>query len=442
MQALLSFERAPPFSVPARFFLSAPWYGVLAGLLVLVEGDAMFLSRWSPAALALTHLLTVGFMLQVMLGALFQILPVVTGANIAAPLFWARLLHPLLNVGALLLAVGFWVANSWLLALGGGVVLAVVLIFLTLAGRALWQVPSTSPTIPAIKLALACLLVTVLLALWLLGVYAFNWNGRADLLTGQHAAWGLIGWAATLLIGIAYVVVPMFQLTPGYRAAISHALAPLLAALLVGWSGAQAAVGFDLPASGLVRSTIGSLVAVALAVFAVITLRLQHKSKRPRADASFRFWQLAMVMGSLAVAAWALQLWSLEENARLSFVLGIAAVFGALVSVMAGMLYKILPFLAWLHMQNLGVSLGVRKLPHMGSYLAEAASWRHFWLHALALVLLLGAALLNETVPGLSRWAGGVVAAAFALLGYNLIAAGRAYVGARAGLGPLQRQAA
>ena len=84
MQAMLAFENAPPLTAPLRFFLTAPLFGLLAGLLIAVEGADIFASRWMPGALAATHLMTVGFMLQVMLGALIQILPVVAGAKVVA----------------------------------------------------------------------------------------------------------------------------------------------------------------------------------------------------------------------------------------------------------------------------------------------------------------------------------------------------------------------
>ena len=48
----LSLEQAPPFSVPLRFFLTAPWFLVLAAALILWEGPGIFASRWLPATLA------------------------------------------------------------------------------------------------------------------------------------------------------------------------------------------------------------------------------------------------------------------------------------------------------------------------------------------------------------------------------------------------------
>jgi hypothetical protein len=95
----LSLEQAPPFSVPLRFFLTAPWFLVLAALLMLWQGPGIFASRWLPATLALTHLLTLGFMAQVMLGALMQMLPVMVGVVIPRPRLIAALIHIPLTLG-------------------------------------------------------------------------------------------------------------------------------------------------------------------------------------------------------------------------------------------------------------------------------------------------------------------------------------------------------
>ena len=64
MHPNLSFDQAPPISVPYRFFLVAPWFGVMAGILLAWSGADALASRWTPEALALTHLIALGFMLQ------------------------------------------------------------------------------------------------------------------------------------------------------------------------------------------------------------------------------------------------------------------------------------------------------------------------------------------------------------------------------------------
>jgi len=80
----LSYDAAPAFSTPLRFFLTAPAFGIAAGATPLAVPELLD-SRWTPGALAVTHLMAVGFMLSVMLGALLQILPVVAGRSFRYP---------------------------------------------------------------------------------------------------------------------------------------------------------------------------------------------------------------------------------------------------------------------------------------------------------------------------------------------------------------------
>ena len=80
----LAYEDTPPLSAPLRFFLTAPVFGLIAGLVLLFDGQ-LLASRWTPGALAVVHLFAAGFMLHVMLGALLQILPVLAETSFVAP---------------------------------------------------------------------------------------------------------------------------------------------------------------------------------------------------------------------------------------------------------------------------------------------------------------------------------------------------------------------
>ncbi len=52
----LSFNALPPpIELPFRFFLTAPLFVIACALLILVSGETLFLSRWQPSILALTH---------------------------------------------------------------------------------------------------------------------------------------------------------------------------------------------------------------------------------------------------------------------------------------------------------------------------------------------------------------------------------------------------
>ncbi len=418
MQALLSFDKAPPFAAPLRFFLTAPLFAAAAGLLLAVAGEGALSSRWLPAALAATHLLTVGFMLQVMLGALIQILPVVAGANVPRPLAVATAVHGGLTVGALLLAAGF-LAGSPAAFQGAAAILALTAaIFLATAGVALWSVPSTSPTIRGLKLALAALPVVVGLG----AALAFGLAGKLSLplvaVTDIHAAWGLGAWAGILLAVMSYVVVPMFQLTPGYPARLSWWLPVGLAGLFLLWS---AAVALDIPLIG--RFAQGAVALGGLA-FAGLTAHLQHQRRRAKADATYRYWQLGLVSVALSMAMLAAAALSpaLTEWAGWHALLAVLLVVGGFMSFIIGMLYKIVPFLAWLHLQNRGQ--GRVAAPNMNRILAEPPCQRQMRSHAAAVALL----ALAAGFPGwLAVPAGLALCGASLWLFLNLASALRAY---------------
>lgn len=387
MQALLSFGHAPPLSAPMRFFLSAPLFGIFAGMLLLSSGPESLASRWTPSTLALTHLLTAGFMLQIMLGAMVQILPVVAGANIRRPLLMARLVHASAGAGALTLVAGFlnlipFAYSASVLLLGGGVTL-----FVTAAGHALYRVPTTNPTIRGLKLALFGLSVTTVLGVLLATARAGNVVLSLPSATSLHVAWGFFGWGCVLLSAVALIVVPMFQITPRYPEWFARPFSGAVFGGLCFWS--LAVVSGEHALAAILSVTL----AVAASTFAVLTIFLQRRSLRPRFDATQRCWRVAMSCTVAAcLLATAVECFP-EFGERLDWPLtcGVLVLVGGFMSVLIGMLYKIVPFLIWLHLQNQG---GGRVLaPNMNKMIAGQQVDRQTRSHFLSIALLLAATL-------------------------------------------------
>jgi hypothetical protein len=274
MKRVLAYDQAPAIAVPVRFLIAAPLLALPAGLLLLYYGPALLATRWSTAALAATHLITLGFIAHSIVGALLQFLPVAAGADIwqlhrAAP--W---LQTLLSAGTLLMAAGFLLVSSPLLQ-AAAVLLTVVLgIFLLLTGVALARSPAKDATTRALRLGLAGLATTVALGCVLatLPTWAAAW-GIGEL-TNLHAAWGLAGWVTVTVIGVALAVVPMFQITPRYPPAAEHYLPPLIVGALVILSLAVATEPGLL--TGL-REILYALLGAGLAAFGIVTLRLHGK---------------------------------------------------------------------------------------------------------------------------------------------------------------------
>lgn len=418
MQALLSFENAPPFTAPLRFFITAPLLAALAGLLLLWEGGDLLLSRWHPGALALTHLLTVGFMLMVMLGALIQILPVVAGASLRSPLLLARLLHPLLTFGVLALAGGFASGEQQLLQVATLLLLSGGLLFLASAGRALWSAPSTSPTVAGLKIALLALSVSLLLGGALALALAHGWAWPLPELTNLHAGWALGAWSTVLLAAVAYVVVPMFQLTPAYQARSGWYFAPAMSAALLLWSAGEI---FALAPLVLLGKQCAAGLGLA---FVAQTMYLQTKRRRARPDAIYRFWQSGLGCGLFAL------LLVLTVNALPDafswpgwpVLIGILLLPGTFVALITGMLYKIVPFLGWMHLQSAG--RGKLTAPSMGKLLPEEENLRQWRLYLFAMASLILAVFFPAW---LARPAGALFAIAMGMLAWNLFRALRRY---------------
>ncbi len=385
MQALLSLEQSPPLHASLRFFLTAPLFGMLAGLVLLWGGPDMLASRWTSGALALTHLITVGFMLQVMLGALQQLLPVVAGANMAQPLRVAVVVHACLTTGTLALVAAFLSYHAWLfwaasLLLGAG-----VLGFVVSAAWALRGIGAGNATVGGMKWALGGLAITVALGLLMALALALALNLPLLPLTTVHLGWGLLGWGGVLMAAVAYVVVPMFQLTPPFPDPFTRHFARATVGIVALWSGAEL-TGW--PIASAMLATAATLAGAALAG---ATLAIARRSKRARLDPTQQCWQLAMLCVLLASALWlAAQLVApLAAWPQWPLVWGVLVLWGGFVSVMVGMLYKIVPFLVWLHLRNLG--RGKVHAPNMKLVLAESDMRQHLWLHGVALLALLGA---------------------------------------------------
>jgi hypothetical protein len=428
MQPTLSFEQAPPISVPYRFFLTAPLFGAVAGLILAVLGPDTFQSRWSPGALAMTHLIVVDFMLQAMCGSLLQFVAVVAGANIWRPRLVAALVHPLITAGAIFLASAFLLEQQVLFLVAAAVFVMALGLFLTVMAIALLRTPARGMSIYVLRLAVLGLLVTVALGATLALTLGLEEHLQTDwsllALINVHVAWGLGGWALMLVIGVSYLVVPMFQLTPSYPVWLTRLLPAGLFLVLCLWS-------LQLVAPSAAAQAWQSGVALAgvllAGLYAVATLWLQSRRRRRQADVTFNFWRGAMLALLGLAASWLLfeALPQLGSHARAPLWLGVLALPGVFLSVIMGMLYKIMPFLNWLHLQRQGGTVTTQ--PNMKQMIPERAMRGQMRLHFAALVLLLAAVLW----PALALPAGLAFSASCLWLEWNLVGAARVYARVR-----------
>jgi len=391
MRADLSLQQAPPFSVPARFLVSAPLFGLAAALLLLCYGPQMISQRWTPELLAVTHFLTLGFLAMSMLGAMMQLMPVLMGIVIPRPVFFSAIIHTPLFLGIVCLGL------AWLLRIHELFVIAIAFlgfsfsVFIIMAAERLLRSKNRHATRSMMLLALLALSITVSLGIYLAMGYTWQAVPLVRQLTDLHLSWGLLGWVAMLIMAVAYQVIPMFQITDEY---------PVIHQRWLGWTLFVTLPGLSLsyiwpqaaPLATL-KTLSDLLLACCLLTFALTTLWLLQKRRRQLPDLTLNFWRLAMSSLVLLILLWLIStLINLDLPVLL---LGVLMIHGFAMTTINGMMYKIIPFLIWLHLSVHNKNLRDRgersaqvKVPHMRKIISEVAGMWQFRFHLASLLLL------------------------------------------------------
>ncbi|AAP86012.1 Transmembrane protein (plasmid) [Cupriavidus necator H16] len=411
--ANLDYERAPPPGVVFGCLMPAPWLGAAAGLLLAFGSVDGLPDRFAPLALAAVHVLALGMLLPVMLGALFQMMPVVAGVTVPGAGWMAPLVALSGGGSALALSAGFLggsaAAFRWAALLGAPFLVLAGLLLLG-AGRRVAAVDATTRTLAWIG---APLLLTALCGGVLAGLFGGLWPASPAPLLALHIAWGLGGWLAALVTGVATTVLPMFWQTSRLPARLERWLplahwVPLLAftVAVVAWPRSTA----------LSQWTLLPWLVVA-AVVAGFGLAGTLKAKR-RHDPVWPLWPVACASMLAAALLAAAMPFVPDSRAPLAWWIGSLALIGGGVLPVTAMLGKIVPFLVWLHLRKL---LPPRaRVPAMQAIIAPGRQRRQA-------MLLLAAYLMLLALPVAPAWlapAGGLAFAAANLwLGVQLLTA-------------------
>ena len=405
----LSIDQAPPISAVFRFFFSGALFGILAGILILLFGPTVF-NAYSPQAVILTHTLTLGVMLSIMFAALFQMLPVIAGVRLTSPVQKANRLQYPFTLGIIALLLAFQTSQLWLYGLAsillGGSLFYIVAIML----KNLFKLVHHSASSKGMVLALLSLALVVILALYMTATYAVLISGTYfSQMKEGHYSFGLFGWIALLIISISFQVIEMFYVTPPYPKFVSYSLPMTLLGLLV----VTFIVGLFLPS---VWGLTDIILALLLSGYALLTLKRLTQKKRPLSDATVWFWKLGLVSLILSMILMVITLFYkatiLQTASYLFFT------FFAL-SIVFAMIYKIVPFLTWFHLN----AQGYFTAPMMHEVIHPKTANKHLYIHLATFVTF----LLSLFIPAFIYLAGLLTILSFGWLSYQIIHAWKLY---------------
>ena len=332
--------RAPDTRLPLTYLGTAATAFVIAAVAVPWLAPELSGHYYHPRVLALTHTITLGWITLAIMGASYQLIPIV----LKCPLWsehLARWQLAALVVGIAGIVAHFFVAEwsglVWAAALVAVATAAhVVNIALTLRALATWTFVARFVVIALIGISL-----TILVGL-ALAVDHLHQHLRGDFYARLHAHvhLALLGWVLPMIVGVAERTFPMFLLGAAHDDRLERielwgivAGVPALVVGLLGWK---------------ILAVAGAAgVAAAVAAHLASIVRIARARKRPTLDWPVCFLLSGAVLLVPAALLGMALLLDVIRGPRWALAYAVLGIGGWISLTIVGMMLKIVPFLAW-----------------------------------------------------------------------------------------------
>jgi hypothetical protein len=376
----LSLDQAPPISVPFRFFLSAPIFGVLMSFVIFFTPFNEISNQYSHFAIGVVHLFTLGILSMIIFGAMQQMMPVLAGAIIKKTRLFANVVHTSLVLGTLFLSFSFIFEIKILLHIAVLFLSIAFLTFFIMSIKLLFKVKYLTSTVKAMRLFSLAGIITLFLGLYLaISHMTLEFDAQYYSFVFLHILFGLFGFALLLIMGVSFQVIPMFYVAPDFPKFIQNKL-PLIIFILLFVS----ALFFFFDINILILKIIFSSLIISFCFYGLKSL---NNRKRPVFDATLWYWKFSLVSLAISLIIW---LVGFDTN----YILAVVFAFGFLYSLLQGMVYKIIPFLSWFHL----TSKGYFKLPTIREFINERYIKIHFFVHISSVIFFVLSYFLNDLI--------------------------------------------
>ena len=384
-------SRLPSMTIPLRF--------VLLGLLSLFTGIGLLVARpdllatyhYNQYIIAVTHLFVLGFIGSIVMGAMYQLVPVALETRLHSERLarWHFAAH---LVGVVGMVVMFWTWNMKQVGHFGSVFALGVGLFVVNLVKTLRTIPRWNVIAFAIAAALGWLSLTVLVGLYLATAKCWDFSPfNAIAAMHAHAHLGGLGVFVMLIVGIGYKLIPMFVLSDlrsVHRAAWSLGL---LNAGLLG-------LFFTILLQSRLKPVFAAVAVAGLALYGLEIRAIVRTRIRRALDWGVRYFLTAItLLAPVSVLGLVLAWPGLPATAlttQLENVYGFLGLFGVVTFAILGMLYKIVPFLVWFHRYS--GEIGRAKVPSMADMYSDRLQGAGYWTFVGGLAMTSAATALGH----------------------------------------------
>ena len=394
--------------LPLAFMLTGLGSLLFGAVWLAAQPSLLASYHYNQYVIAVTHLFVLGFICSVVMGAMYQLVPVALETTLYSERLarWQFAFHLFGVIGMV------WMFWKWDLKQVGhfGTVLTVgVGIFGFNLARTLLRVPKWNVTATAVTAALCWIVLTVIAGLSIAtgkctfestsGLATFGvvkalvsglrslagFMSHFDAISAMHAHahLGGVGFFTLLIVGVSYKLLPMFTLSEVQsprRAGLSVAL------LNIGLAGAFVTILLRSPW----KLAFALLVIAALAIYGWELAAILRARKRRSLDWGLRYFLTAVgLFLPLSFLSIVLCWPGLPLNpltGQLENLYGFLGLIGVVTFAITGMLYKIIPFLVWFGVYSRHI--GRAQVPTLGDLYSPQLQMIGYWSFLFGLVAI------------------------------------------------------
>ncbi len=369
----ISKDFAPPLKMIQPFFMIGSifyFFAMLFTLFINPQDDfhSFAITGW-------VHWYMLGFVMMIIFGSMAQLVPVVVEVgHVSVDVYY--IIYPLLAIGTIAMAIGFWFSPA-VLPFGGLMVLTSMMIFLLETFFTLKKVTRISVTVKAIIASNVFLTIAIIIGFLMSLTIGAGVSVDIPRWLGAHVVLVLGGYVVMSILGMSMILLPMFGLSHGFDEKPVNRAFNLMVAGVVSY----------LLSSVVNWNFLGYLALVLMYVavgFYVYQVYLIYKD-RARKENDVYAKSMYAGYASLAISAilGIVSSFSSDENIAKSAVWFLIVGFvGFLVN---GHLFKIVPFLVWF--ERFSPLVGKKKVPMLKDMVPEKIADYQFYFSFAGIVI-------------------------------------------------------
>jgi hypothetical protein len=334
-------------NVVLPFYVFATLFFCIATAILLLSTESFLDHYFHPHILAITHAMTLGWGTMVILGASYQLLPVLIENKLySTKLAYITFIFAAMGIPSLI--YGFYVFDmGYPTQVGGVLIIVSILTYLINVGVSIYESKNENIHATYLITSIFWLLMTVVLG------FALAYNFTSFILPENsihylplHVYFGIVGWFMLLIIGVSSRLIPMFLISKYKNTTLLMSIYILINASILTYF-----ILFQFKPQSVLYLVPLLLLLIGLILYGYFCYQSYFFRIRKTVDAQMKLSLLSAVIiivpVILIIALFISTHFMIRETNTMFLSYGFIIIFGWLTALILGMTFKTLPFIIW-----------------------------------------------------------------------------------------------